>query len=69
MWMDQGGGYSANVGFRLEVEGVVFDVAQVERDSLILRESHETPLTGNARIVITVDGREHLHPVFYTAAL
>ena len=63
MLIDQTGGYSANVDIRLEVEGVVLDVAQVDRDSLILREPYESAPTGNARIVITVDGREHPHPV------
>jgi hypothetical protein len=64
MLIDQTIGYSASVDIRLEVDGVVLDVAQVERESLILREPYESPPTGNARIVITVDGREHLHPVF-----
>jgi hypothetical protein len=63
MFIDPDVGYSATVGIRLEVEGVVLDVAQVERDSLILREPYEAPPT-NARVVITVDGREHVHPVF-----
>jgi hypothetical protein len=64
MFIDPNVGYSATVGIRLEVEGVVLDVAQVERDSLILREPYETPPTANARVVITVDGREHVHPIF-----
>ncbi|WP_254512547.1 hypothetical protein [Anatilimnocola floriformis] len=57
-------GYSANVEIRLEVEGVILDVAQVGRDSLILREPYESPITAGARVVITVDGREHIHPIF-----
>lgn len=57
-------GYSATVKIRLEVEGVVLEVAQVGRDSLVLCESHESGPTADTRVVITVDGREHVHPVF-----
>jgi hypothetical protein len=64
MHMHREEGYSAKVEIRLEVEGVVLEVAQVGRDSLVLRDSHESGPTGDARVVITVDGREHIHPVF-----
>jgi hypothetical protein len=63
MSIDHEGGYSSNVEIRLEFEGAVLSVAQVGRDSLILKEPHDSPLAGYARIVITVDGREHPHQV------
>jgi hypothetical protein len=63
MQIDRESGHSATVDIRLEIDGVVLEVAQVGRESLILREPYESPPTGDARVVITVDGREHAHPI------
>jgi hypothetical protein len=63
MMIDHEAGYSSQVEIRLEFESTVLNVAQVGRDSLILQEPYDRPLAGYARIVITVDGREHPHDV------
>ncbi|ADB16259.1 hypothetical protein Psta_1584 [Pirellula staleyi DSM 6068] len=56
-------GYSAQVAIRLEVNGDSLPVAQVGRDSLILKHPYEIGPTGEARVIITVDGKENIHEI------
>ena len=57
LWED--GGYSADVSIRLLCNGIVYDVAQIGPESLILRGCDSMP-SGHARIVIMVDGKENV---------
>jgi hypothetical protein len=60
-WLD---GYSAHVEIYLLVNGERFDIAQIGRGSLILRDSREIPPATHAKLVIKIDGHEEVEYVF-----
>lgn len=55
--------YSATVDLRLRVNGRILDVGQVGHKFLILNEKWEVAPGTDADVIITVDGRESVHPV------
>ena len=56
--------YSSDVQIELRVGNAVFPVAQVGRDSLVLKDRLEFNLSGYAEISIAVDDEEEIHQVF-----
>ena len=56
--MDSQQGYSSVVKIVLKVGSTSFDVAQVSDDLLILRDNPGFDISGNAELVISVDGVE-----------
>jgi hypothetical protein len=59
-WFD---GYSADVEIYLMIEGKRYDVAQICRGSLFLRDSHQLPPSTIAKLVIKIDGVEESEQV------
>jgi hypothetical protein len=54
-WFD---GYSADVEIYLLIDGKRYDVAQICRGQLFLRDSHKIPPSTSAKLVIKIDGIE-----------
>jgi hypothetical protein len=59
-WPD---GYSAHVDLYLLVNGSRFPLAQVGAGSLILRQPQDIPAGTQAKLVISIDGREDIEDV------
>lgn len=57
-------GYSAEVEIYLIIDGRRYDVAQIGKGSLILRDSHEIPPSTHAKLVVKIDGVEEVEQVF-----
>jgi hypothetical protein len=60
-WFD---GYSADVEIYLVIDGKRYDVAQICRGSLFLRDAHQIPPATTAKLVIKIDGIEESEQVF-----
>jgi hypothetical protein len=60
-------GYSAVVELRLMLNGESIDVAKTGPDRITLVEPRELP-AGPAELIITIDGRDTIHPVVLQAS-
>ncbi|WP_425616292.1 hypothetical protein NA78x_006237 [Anatilimnocola sp. NA78] len=58
-------GMSTAVRIHLQVEGMRLRVSQVGENSLILREPEDF-CSGDAQLIISVDGNEIVHPIYLT---
>lgn len=62
-WLD---GYSADVEIFISIGGQRYDVAQIGRGTLILREPAPIPPLTDATLTIKIDGREEISQIFLT---